>query len=311
MRAADRTVQSARLGLQEYSKQARPFTLVAVAQGRSVTDYLRCYNRLRKMGYRHIAIGGLLNVDSTPPTMFTSVGTACFMTCSTESAPLTPRIGCSLSGATIPLGICAFSSSGCMEVTTRVGYSITSHGLRHHRQLLAGHGMRRSGDFWWTRSSRGRFSSTGPKARDLSGQVFWKDACYRGMRLPKGLERTTRLRAYRCQERVHWTFFLGEPRVHGAVRRRLGGSVGTPWTSPAGVSYQRGLRCHVQPTKFSRKHDSDSGAAASSGVPSVCQGCGAGWTGVWCGSRRGLHRTASRSSDPWKIYRGLGKWRAP
>lgn len=60
MRDSARTIRSARSALRHYAKCPRPFSLVAVSQGRSVPEYLRCYDALRGMGYRHIAIGGLL-----------------------------------------------------------------------------------------------------------------------------------------------------------------------------------------------------------------------------------------------------------
>lgn len=60
MRNPKKTLRSARTGLAEYRTKKRSFSLVGVAQGRSVSEYLRCYRGLKALGYEHIAVGGLL-----------------------------------------------------------------------------------------------------------------------------------------------------------------------------------------------------------------------------------------------------------
>jgi hypothetical protein len=59
-RDSEATVKSARKALEAYNQHKDDFKLVAVAQGKTVPDYLRCYEKLRKIGYKHIALGGLL-----------------------------------------------------------------------------------------------------------------------------------------------------------------------------------------------------------------------------------------------------------
>ena len=54
------TIASARVAVREYAKTRRSFDLVLVAQGTTVDEYLRCYERLSKLGPFKIAVGGLL-----------------------------------------------------------------------------------------------------------------------------------------------------------------------------------------------------------------------------------------------------------
>jgi len=54
------TLESARRALDAYTPYEGRFTLVAVAQGKSLDDYVRCYQGLKALGCTHIAIGGLL-----------------------------------------------------------------------------------------------------------------------------------------------------------------------------------------------------------------------------------------------------------
>lgn len=66
LRKADATIKSARDAMKIYherygGRDKGPFQLVGVAQGSNVKDYLRCYAALRALGYKHIAVGGLLN----------------------------------------------------------------------------------------------------------------------------------------------------------------------------------------------------------------------------------------------------------
>lgn len=60
LRDSQRTVDSARKAMDEYNKRKRCFKLVAVAQGRTTSEYYRCYEALQKLGFEYIAIGGLL-----------------------------------------------------------------------------------------------------------------------------------------------------------------------------------------------------------------------------------------------------------
>jgi hypothetical protein len=57
---AKATIASAREAVREYKKKSRKFRLVLVAQGKTVSEYVWCYERLRSLGEKHIAIGGLL-----------------------------------------------------------------------------------------------------------------------------------------------------------------------------------------------------------------------------------------------------------
>jgi hypothetical protein len=54
------TLKSAKEALKEYGKRNYSFQLVGVAQGRNLEEYVECYNELKKIGYSHIAVGGLL-----------------------------------------------------------------------------------------------------------------------------------------------------------------------------------------------------------------------------------------------------------
>ena len=56
----NKTLRSAKDAIDQYGKKKYSFKLVGVAQGKSVKEYLSCYRSLKKMGYKHIEIGGLL-----------------------------------------------------------------------------------------------------------------------------------------------------------------------------------------------------------------------------------------------------------
>ena len=56
----NKTIKSAKNALKEYKKKKRSFRLIGVAQGKTVKEYLECYKTLKKIGYKYIAIGGLL-----------------------------------------------------------------------------------------------------------------------------------------------------------------------------------------------------------------------------------------------------------
>jgi hypothetical protein len=54
------TIRSAKGAMTKYGQRAWSFQLVGVAQGEQLDDYLRCYGHLLRLGFTHIAIGGLL-----------------------------------------------------------------------------------------------------------------------------------------------------------------------------------------------------------------------------------------------------------
>ena len=60
LKDVDRTLESAKKALEVYKRRTYKFKLIAVAQGNTIEEYLKCYEELRKMGYKYIAIGGLL-----------------------------------------------------------------------------------------------------------------------------------------------------------------------------------------------------------------------------------------------------------
>lgn len=56
----NKTIQSAKNAIKEYKKKKRSFKLIGVTQGKTIKEYLECYKTLKKIGYKHIAVGGLL-----------------------------------------------------------------------------------------------------------------------------------------------------------------------------------------------------------------------------------------------------------
>jgi hypothetical protein len=60
LKQKNETITSAEEALTEYEEGEYTFQLVGVAQGANLEEYVECYNELRKMGYSHIAVGGLL-----------------------------------------------------------------------------------------------------------------------------------------------------------------------------------------------------------------------------------------------------------
>ncbi|WP_258084318.1 hypothetical protein [Thermococcus thermotolerans] len=56
------TLKSAKEGIEIYQELGfyEKFNLIGVAQGKTVEEYIRCYEKLLDMGYEYIAIGGLL-----------------------------------------------------------------------------------------------------------------------------------------------------------------------------------------------------------------------------------------------------------
>lgn len=56
-----RTIESAAQAIEVYRRNSnRNFKLAGVAQGNSVSEYIECYAALKKLGFEHIAVGGLL-----------------------------------------------------------------------------------------------------------------------------------------------------------------------------------------------------------------------------------------------------------
>lgn len=78
LRDARGTVESARQALQVFRRGRYPFRLVGVAQGKTLDEYLWSYERLREMGYTHIAVGGLLHKVANS-ARYTRVRSARFM----------------------------------------------------------------------------------------------------------------------------------------------------------------------------------------------------------------------------------------
>jgi hypothetical protein len=60
LRDAEATLANAKTALAEYRKSAHKFKLVGVAQETNPDGYYRCYERLKELGFKCIAIGGLL-----------------------------------------------------------------------------------------------------------------------------------------------------------------------------------------------------------------------------------------------------------
>ena len=56
----EKTLESAKKAISVYEKRNWSFKLVGVAQGKSIEDYLACYESLKNLGYEYIALGGLL-----------------------------------------------------------------------------------------------------------------------------------------------------------------------------------------------------------------------------------------------------------
>lgn len=56
----DKTIESAKRAIEIYTKGNYKFKLVGVAQGKSIDEYIECYESLKELGYKYIALGGLL-----------------------------------------------------------------------------------------------------------------------------------------------------------------------------------------------------------------------------------------------------------
>ncbi len=59
-RDKDATLDSAAKALELYHRYKDEFNLVVVSQGESIDEYRECYDSLKKMGFKYIAIGGIL-----------------------------------------------------------------------------------------------------------------------------------------------------------------------------------------------------------------------------------------------------------
>jgi hypothetical protein len=55
------TLESAAEAIQSYRELRPSFKLVGVAQGRTVKEYVKCYAKLKELGFAHVAIGGMLS----------------------------------------------------------------------------------------------------------------------------------------------------------------------------------------------------------------------------------------------------------
>jgi len=56
----NRTIESAKHAIKVYQTNKYRFKLVGVAQGTCIDEYISCYKHLRELGYKYIALGGLL-----------------------------------------------------------------------------------------------------------------------------------------------------------------------------------------------------------------------------------------------------------
>jgi hypothetical protein len=56
----EKTIESAKKAIKIYESEKYTFNLIGVAQGNTVEEYQECYRELKKIGYKYIAIGGLL-----------------------------------------------------------------------------------------------------------------------------------------------------------------------------------------------------------------------------------------------------------
>lgn len=60
LKEKDRTLETAQDAINVYKSNREQFKLIGVAQGNSVEEYIDCYVELQRMGYKHIAVGGML-----------------------------------------------------------------------------------------------------------------------------------------------------------------------------------------------------------------------------------------------------------
>ena len=56
----NKTIESAEFAISLYEENSWSFHLVGVCQGRDINEYIECLDELKAMGYKYIAIGGLL-----------------------------------------------------------------------------------------------------------------------------------------------------------------------------------------------------------------------------------------------------------
>ena len=57
---SQKTIESAAKAIKVFKTKSRSFKLIGVAQGKEGNDYIKCTQALIKLGYSHIAIGGML-----------------------------------------------------------------------------------------------------------------------------------------------------------------------------------------------------------------------------------------------------------
>ena len=61
LRDCSRTLVNSARAMRVYTRKRRSFKLLGVAQGRSLEEYLECYQKLLRLGFQYIAVGGLLH----------------------------------------------------------------------------------------------------------------------------------------------------------------------------------------------------------------------------------------------------------
>ncbi len=62
---ASATIKEAKKAIKTYSNRERKWKLVGVAQGQNINEYAYCTRQLIKLGYQHIAIGGMLKKNQS------------------------------------------------------------------------------------------------------------------------------------------------------------------------------------------------------------------------------------------------------
>lgn len=73
------TLDEAHEAIDVYQTGQYQFDLVGVAQGKSVEEYLDCYDRLRELGYEKVGVGGLLSKTGNRSGKFAQVSDTTFM----------------------------------------------------------------------------------------------------------------------------------------------------------------------------------------------------------------------------------------
>lgn len=75
----EKTYEEAAEAIAAFNPDKRSFSLVGVAQGTSLSEYVRSYEQLRDLGYEHIAIGGLLSKSGNRSGKFAQISDTEFM----------------------------------------------------------------------------------------------------------------------------------------------------------------------------------------------------------------------------------------